>query len=85
MPKLTDAERVVILHAVLKRIASYQTPAQLQRGAQREYGLPYEEALEYAYENVLSEAKSAVKTVRIPKPKTAESPETKPEAETPKE
>lgn len=51
----------------LKRIASYQSPDQLRRCAERQYGLPSDEAIEYAYENVLDEAKAAVKGKRRPK------------------
>lgn len=50
----------------LKRIASYQSPTQMRRGAEKQYGLDYEEALEMAYENVLEEAKAAVRGKRRP-------------------
>lgn len=53
------------LHAALKRIASYQSPASLRRYADRDYGCDGEEAIEMAYENVISEAKAAIKGVRI--------------------
>jgi hypothetical protein len=53
------------LHAALKRIAAYQTPAQIRRSADRDYGLHYEEALEMAYDNIQHEAKLAIKGVRI--------------------
>ena len=53
------------MRATLKRIATgYQTPEQLRRGAEREYGLDASEAIEYAYENMQQEAKNAVKGVR---------------------
>lgn len=46
------------MRAALKRIATgYQTPEQLRRGAEREYGLGASEAIEYAYENIQQEAK----------------------------
>lgn len=54
----------------LKRIARYQSPESLRRGAAKkepEWGIPYEEALEYAYENVIAEARSATKGRRRPK------------------
>lgn len=54
----------------LKRIAAYQSPESLRRGAEKkepEWGIPYEEALEYAYENVLFEARQATKNRRRPK------------------
>lgn len=53
----------------LKRIArDYQTPEQLRRSCERDYGLNYEEALIYAYENIQSEAAAAIKGKRRPKP-----------------
>jgi hypothetical protein len=55
-------------HFALTRITKYQTPKQLRRSAEREYGLSYEEALEMAYENVLEEARGALKGYRKPKP-----------------
>lgn len=51
----------------LKRIAAYMSPDQLRRKSESEYGLPYEEALEYAYENIVSEARGAVKGKRAPR------------------
>jgi hypothetical protein len=60
------------LYGALRRIAKdYQTPAQLRRNAERQYGLSYHEALEYAYENILNDAKQAIRGVRMPKPKAA--------------
>lgn len=50
----------------LKRIASYQSPEQLRRVSEKQYGLEYVEALEMAYENVIDEAKFAVKGRRKP-------------------
>lgn len=52
----------------LKRIASYQSPERLAKGAERQYGLAPSEAIEMAYENVLSEAKAAIRGKRAPKP-----------------
>ncbi len=53
------------MRATLKRIATgYKTPEQLRRGAEREYGIAADEAIEYAYENIQQEAKNAVKGVR---------------------
>jgi hypothetical protein len=41
----------------LKRIAkSYQTPDQLRRNAEKQYGCSYHKALEMAYENLQAEA-----------------------------
>ncbi len=50
----------------LKRIGKYQSPEQLRRGAEKQYGLPYIEALEYSYQNVLDEAKLATHGRRRP-------------------
>ena len=53
----------------LRRIAAYATPARLQKHSGDDYGLPYEEALEMAYENMQAEAKGAIKGVRtLPAP-----------------
>lgn len=66
MVKKTSTPLEVKLHAALRRIAkSYQTPAQLRRNSEKEFGLDYEEALEYAYENIQAEAAAAIKGVRI--------------------
>lgn len=51
----------------LKRIAAYVTPDRLRREAEKSYGLSFEEALEYAYENVVNEARLATKGRRRPK------------------
>ena len=59
----------------LKRIAKdYQTPAQLRRSHQRQFGLDFELALEYAYENIQQEAALAIRGRRRPKeaPRDAE-------------
>jgi hypothetical protein len=55
------------LYAALKRIGAYMDPKKLRRTCEREYGLPYEEALEFAYENVLAEARGATRGMRAPK------------------
>jgi hypothetical protein len=63
------------LYNALRRIAKdYQTPDQLRRTAEREYGLRYHEALEYAYENILNDARQALRGIRMPKPKPAAQP-----------
>lgn len=57
------------LYDTLKRIArDYQTPDQIRRSAERDYGLSPDEALEYAYENIQHEAKAAIKGLRIKRP-----------------
>lgn len=64
---VTDLE--LRLYTSLKLIAkAYQTPAQIRRNSEKQFGLPYEEALEYAYENIQQEARNAIKGVRVPKP-----------------
>lgn len=51
----------------LKMIANdYQTPFQLKRDSEKEYGISYEEALEMSYENIQNLAKHAVKGMRRP-------------------
>lgn len=56
------------MYDALKRIArGYQTPDQLRRGSEKQYGLAYTEALEYAYENMQQDAKNAIKGLRRPK------------------
>ncbi len=55
----------------VKIIANYQTPEELRKNADSEYGLDYEEALEMAYENILNTAKMAVKRKKaVPNKKT---------------
>jgi len=52
----------------LKMITNYLQPEKLRRCSKKEYGLEYEEALEYAYENVLLTAREAIRGYRRPKP-----------------
>lgn len=61
-------DRELRMYDALKRIASYMSPKKMHREAQAQYGLEPAEAIEYAYENVLAEAKSAIKGMRRPKP-----------------
>lgn len=47
----------------------YQTPAQLRRNSEKDYGLGFEESIEMAYDNLQAEAASAsrgVKEIKIP-------------------
>lgn len=67
MPKVNYEDR---FYVALKRITSYMTPAQLRRAAERQYGLDHAEALEMAYENVIGEAKHALRGYRR-KPQTS--------------
>ena len=65
-----------MMHQTLTRIAKdYMTPDQLRRKSQKSFGLDYEEALEYAYENMQQSAKNTLRQVRLPKPKRIESRE----------
>lgn len=51
----------------LKRIATgYRSPMWLQNNSEKKYGLPYLEALEMAYENIQSEAATAIRGKRRP-------------------
>jgi hypothetical protein len=59
-----------LYYDALKRIASYDSVERLNRGAQSSYGLDASEAIEMAYENVIEEAKAAIKGHRRPKDKT---------------
>ena len=50
----------------LHTISQHLAPHQLLTRSERLYGLPPDEATEYAYENVLSTAKAAIKGARKP-------------------
>jgi hypothetical protein len=62
-PSLKREQR---LYDALRNVTKYDTPRGLRRSAERHYGLPYEEVLEMAYENVLEEAKAAIKGMKRP-------------------
>ena len=62
-------DREIKLYTALKRIASYTPPDKLRREAMKMYGLEGDEAISMAYENVLNEAKMAIKGMRRPKEK----------------
>jgi hypothetical protein len=53
------------LLATLQMIARYDDPERLRRTAEKRYGLTGDEALEMAYENVLSHARTAVRGHRL--------------------
>jgi hypothetical protein len=58
------------LYAALHRIArEYMTVEQMERQAEKEYGLSPYEGVAMAYDNLQSEARDAIKGVRFPKPK----------------
>jgi uncharacterized protein YbcC (UPF0753/DUF2309 family) len=54
------------LYDALRRIAQYDTPERLRKRANKDYGFDPEEAIEMAYENVLAEAKDALRGMRRP-------------------
>lgn len=57
----------------LKRIArGYDSSDKIIKNAQKEYGLDGEEALEYAYDNIQSEAKNCIKGIEQAGPTCAE-------------
>lgn len=69
----------VKLYAALRRIAQYQSPERLKKHSWNDWGLQDgNEALEMAYENVLGEAKSAIKGVRIATPPPSPAATTQP-------
>jgi hypothetical protein len=52
---------------MLKRITLYQSVEHLRKHSQRDWALPFEEALEMAYENIISDAQRAIRGKRRPK------------------
>lgn len=65
-------DRISRMYEALRRISrDYQSPDQLRRSAEKSWGLPYEEALEMAYENIQNEARMAIKGMRKPKQERA--------------
>jgi len=68
MKRTITTELELYLFATLKRITGYQSPERLRRNSVTEYGLDANEAIEMAYENVIEEARSAVKGLRVPRP-----------------
>lgn len=68
------------LYDALKRIGSYMLPEKLRKNSQRLYGLDGDEAIEMAYENVIQEAKIAIRGMKRPtekmEPKMSTNPET---------
>lgn len=51
---------------MLKRITLYQSPDRLRRTHEKEWGMTYPDALEMAYENILSDAQRAIRGKRRP-------------------
>ncbi len=62
-----DSDAQVYFDALRAIAREYQTPEQLRRSAERDYGLPYEEVLEMAYDNMQATAKRAIYQKRRPK------------------
>lgn len=60
------ASREQRLYDALKAISQYQSPQWIRKHGLDEYGLDGLEAVEMAYENVLEEAKLAIKGMRRP-------------------
>jgi hypothetical protein len=58
------------MYLALRRIAQYMTPAQIRRSSEKQYGLGFEECMEYSYENIQGEAKTGLKNVRKLKART---------------
>lgn len=53
---------------LLRRIVrEYQSAARLRRMSERDFGLPFEEVLEMAYENIQMEAAQAIRGKHRPK------------------
>lgn len=72
MTKLQAQQFARMYHALSTIARDFQTPSQLQRNSEKQYGLQYEEALEMSYENIQSRAAAAIKCVRLPKEVTNE-------------
>jgi hypothetical protein len=68
---MMSTEREQRLYDALKRITQYMPPEKLRKIAERKYGLSEEEAIEFAYENVLGEAVAAIKGMRRPRDREA--------------
>jgi hypothetical protein len=51
----------------LKRITQYQSLERMRRHAEKDWGLPFDEVLEMAYDNIQTEARNAIRGKRRPK------------------
>ena len=51
---------LVTLRSISKE---YQTPQQIRKNSEKEYGLDFDEAIEYAYENIQETAKQGCKGI----------------------
>lgn len=63
----TTPTREQRMYDALKRISRYQQPENLRAQSKRLYGLDGDEAVDMAYENVINEAKNAIRGMRRPK------------------
>ena len=70
-------EREQRLYDALKRITKYMPPDRLRKCSEKEYGLGAEEAVDMAYENILTEAKNAIRGMRRPQSEKREAEGTK--------
>ena len=57
------------MYVALRRISAYQSPERLHRSSEKEWGLPADEAIEMAYENVIQEAKDGLRGIYKPRNK----------------
>lgn len=66
---MTKESNELAFYDALKRIASYTPPDRMRRDNERGrgYGLDADEEIEMAYENVIQEAKNAIRGKRRPK------------------
>lgn len=53
-----------MLETLIRISKHYQTSDQIRRDSEKDYGLSFDEAIEYAYDNIQSDAKYACKGVR---------------------
>jgi hypothetical protein len=67
----TERKHFEQMYVALTRITHYQSVERMRRSSGRDWGLEFTETLEYAYENVLGEAKMGLKGVRRSKPENA--------------
>ena len=61
-------ERERKLYDALKHISRYDPPERLRKRGPSDWGLSADEAVEMAYENVLREAKFAIRGMKRPAP-----------------
>lgn len=69
MAKESTALEIRLYDALRVIAKGYQTPDQIRRNAEREYGCDGTEAIEMAYENIQQLAANAVRGVRIRRPR----------------